>query len=88
MWLAKSPKVVKGESRVETFVLPVLREVLHVGLFVLDLADVLENNLQVPCLMLRGNNQWPLSVMFRGIYDVLDPHMMRLREIPRVVISH
>ena len=56
MWVVKSPKVVKGESRFETLVLPVMRKVLHVGLFILDLTDVLEDNLQVPCLMLRGNN--------------------------------
>ena len=56
MWLVKSPKVVKGEGRFETLILPVLRKVLHVGLFILDLTDVLEDNLQVPCLMLRGNN--------------------------------
>ena len=56
MGLVKSPKVVKGEGRFETLILPVLRKVLHVGLFILDLTDVLEDNLQVPCLMLRGNN--------------------------------
>jgi hypothetical protein len=56
MWLVKSPKVVKGEAWVKALVLPILREVLHVRILILDLTDVLEDNLQVLCLIFRGNN--------------------------------
>jgi hypothetical protein len=45
MWLVKSPKVVKGEGWLKALVLPILREVLHVRILVLDLTDVLEDNL-------------------------------------------
>lgn len=38
--------------------------------------------------MLRGNYLRAFPVMSRGINNVLDPHMMRLREIPLVVIPH
>ena len=88
MWLVKSPKVVKGEGWLKALILAILREVLHVRILVLDLTDVLEDNLQILCLMLRGNNKRPFPVMSRGINDVLHAHMMRLREIPLVVIPH
>lgn len=56
MWLVKSPKVVQGEGWFKALVLAILREVLHVCILILDLAYVLEDNLQILCLMLRGNN--------------------------------
>ena len=89
MWLATSPKVIKGKSWLKALILrTIVREVLHLRVLVLDLTDVLEDNLQILCLMLQRNYYRPVPVMSRCINDVLDADMMRLREAPLVVIPH
>ena len=53
-WL---PKVIEGDGWLkDALVVAILRKVLHIGLLILDLTDVLENNLQILCLVFRGNN--------------------------------
>ena len=89
MWVATSPKVIKGKSWLKALILrTILSEVLHVRVLFLDLTDVLEDNLQILWLMLLRNYYRPFPVMSRCINDVLDANMMRLREAPLVVIPH